>query len=178
MAHAGLRGPWSSAKFTVVRLTNDQILENATVDGGCQGREGCGVRGSVIDEVARYSGVSPGCSSNRTPCAAVRGPGLHTIRPGQRAGTEAARAARRCRCVGVHRLAGRPAHRRLTQRLDSAAPSRSVIGQAMGCVMQQQRWAEQEAFNLPRQLSQLLKGSRSALFRALAPRAHGPAWPQ
>jgi hypothetical protein len=30
MAHAGLRGPWSSAKFTVVRITNDQILENAT----------------------------------------------------------------------------------------------------------------------------------------------------
>jgi hypothetical protein len=30
MAHAGLRGPWSSAKFTVVRLTNDQLLENAT----------------------------------------------------------------------------------------------------------------------------------------------------
>src|SRR4051794_1785900 len=30
MAHAGLRGPVSSAKFTVVRLTNDQILENAT----------------------------------------------------------------------------------------------------------------------------------------------------
>jgi hypothetical protein len=30
MAHAGLRGPWASAMFTVVRLTNDQILENAT----------------------------------------------------------------------------------------------------------------------------------------------------
>lgn len=30
MAHAGLRGPWASAQFTVVRLTNDQILENAT----------------------------------------------------------------------------------------------------------------------------------------------------
>jgi hypothetical protein len=30
MAHTGLRGPWSSAKFAVVRLTNDQILENAT----------------------------------------------------------------------------------------------------------------------------------------------------
>ncbi len=30
MAHAGLRGPWSSAMFTVVRLTNDQTLENAT----------------------------------------------------------------------------------------------------------------------------------------------------
>lgn len=30
MAHAGLRGPWSSAMFTVVRLTNDQLVENAT----------------------------------------------------------------------------------------------------------------------------------------------------
>ncbi|MFF4983056.1 hypothetical protein ACFY3O_23755 [Streptomyces sp. NPDC001046] len=30
MAQAGLRGPIASAKFTVVRLTNDQILENAT----------------------------------------------------------------------------------------------------------------------------------------------------
>lgn len=33
MAHAGLRGPWSSAKFAVVRVTNDQILENATGTG-------------------------------------------------------------------------------------------------------------------------------------------------
>ena len=30
MAHVGLRGPVSSAKFAVVRLTNDQVLENAT----------------------------------------------------------------------------------------------------------------------------------------------------
>jgi hypothetical protein len=30
MAHSGLRGPVASAQFTVVRLTNDQILENAT----------------------------------------------------------------------------------------------------------------------------------------------------
>ncbi|MDN3296372.1 hypothetical protein QWM81_20350 [Streptomyces ficellus] len=30
MAQAGLRGPVSSAQFAVVRLTNDQILENAT----------------------------------------------------------------------------------------------------------------------------------------------------
>ncbi|MER7076913.1 hypothetical protein [Saccharopolyspora kobensis] len=30
MAHAGLRGPFSSAMFAVVRLTNDQTLENAT----------------------------------------------------------------------------------------------------------------------------------------------------
>ncbi|MFD5337970.1 hypothetical protein [Streptomyces hawaiiensis] len=30
MSQSGLRGPVASAKFTVVRLTNDQILENAT----------------------------------------------------------------------------------------------------------------------------------------------------
>ncbi|WP_185994285.1 hypothetical protein [Nocardioides campestrisoli] len=30
MAQVGLRGPLASAKFAVVRLTNDQILENAT----------------------------------------------------------------------------------------------------------------------------------------------------
>jgi hypothetical protein len=30
LENVGLRGPWSSAKFAVVRLTNDQILENAT----------------------------------------------------------------------------------------------------------------------------------------------------
>lgn len=30
MSQVGLRGPVASAKFTVVRLTNDQILENAT----------------------------------------------------------------------------------------------------------------------------------------------------
>ncbi|MGW7262246.1 hypothetical protein [Streptomyces sp. NPDC054842] len=33
MAHAGLRGPLSSGTFTVVRLTADQILENATGTG-------------------------------------------------------------------------------------------------------------------------------------------------
>jgi hypothetical protein len=30
MAAAGLRGPWASAMFFVLRLTNDQTLENAT----------------------------------------------------------------------------------------------------------------------------------------------------
>ncbi len=33
MAYAGLRGPWSSAMFTVVRLTADQIAENWTGAG-------------------------------------------------------------------------------------------------------------------------------------------------
>ena len=30
MAAAGLRGPWASAMFSVLRLTTDQTLENAT----------------------------------------------------------------------------------------------------------------------------------------------------
>ncbi len=30
MADSGLRGPWASSMFAVVRLTNDQTLENAT----------------------------------------------------------------------------------------------------------------------------------------------------
>ncbi len=30
MAHVGLRGPAASAKFSVIRLTTDQVLENAT----------------------------------------------------------------------------------------------------------------------------------------------------
>jgi hypothetical protein len=33
MAQSGLRGPIASAKFTVVRLTNDQIPENAAAVG-------------------------------------------------------------------------------------------------------------------------------------------------
>ncbi|MFF7856342.1 hypothetical protein [Streptomyces sp. NPDC007904] len=37
MAHAGLRGPLASAKFTVVRITSDQILENATGVGAPPG---------------------------------------------------------------------------------------------------------------------------------------------
>ena len=33
MATAGLRGPWASAMFWAVRMTNDQTLENATGSG-------------------------------------------------------------------------------------------------------------------------------------------------
>ncbi|GAA0517585.1 hypothetical protein GCM10011581_21770 [Saccharopolyspora subtropica] len=33
MADSGLRGPWASSMFAVVRLTNDQIAENATGTG-------------------------------------------------------------------------------------------------------------------------------------------------
>ncbi|WP_329416678.1 hypothetical protein OG802_33930 [Streptomyces sp. NBC_00704] len=37
MSQAGLRGPLASAKFTAIRLTNDQILESATGVGAQPG---------------------------------------------------------------------------------------------------------------------------------------------
>ena len=74
MAHAGLRGPWSSAKFTVIRLTNDQILENATGVGAPPPTWPRGelvvdllhkavyafVTGAVADALAARSGPGPG----------------------------------------------------------------------------------------------------------------------
>lgn len=74
MAHAGLRGPWSSAKFAVVRLTNDQILENATGVGAPPStwpRQELAVdlvhkavyavvTGMVADALAARSGPGPG----------------------------------------------------------------------------------------------------------------------
>ncbi|WP_196942824.1 hypothetical protein [Streptomyces sclerotialus] len=74
MAHAGLRGPWSSAKFAVVRLTNDQILENATGVGApppTWPRKELAVdllhksvyafaTGAVADALAARSGPGPG----------------------------------------------------------------------------------------------------------------------
>jgi hypothetical protein len=74
MSHAGLRGPWSSAKFAVVRLTNDQILENATGVGAppqtWPRRElvvdllhktvYAFATGAVADALAARSGLGPG----------------------------------------------------------------------------------------------------------------------
>ncbi|WP_229069075.1 hypothetical protein [Actinoplanes sp. DH11] len=74
MAHAGLRGPWSSAKFAVVRLTNDQILENLTGVGAPPQtwpraelavdllHKGvyAAVTGVVADALAARSGPGPG----------------------------------------------------------------------------------------------------------------------
>ncbi|MBB4911492.1 hypothetical protein [Actinophytocola algeriensis] len=85
MAHAGLRGPWSSAKFAVVRLTNDQILENATGVGAppptwprqelvvdlVHKAVYAVVTGVVADALAARSGPGPGQRH-----AAVR-PGRH-----------------------------------------------------------------------------------------------------
>jgi hypothetical protein len=80
MANAGLRGPWSSAMFTVVRLTNDQILENATGAGAppwTWPRRELAVdvlhkavyayaTGAVADLLAARSGPGPGQRHART----------------------------------------------------------------------------------------------------------------
>ncbi|MFF2721526.1 hypothetical protein [Streptomyces sp. NPDC058011] len=86
MAHAGLRGPVASAKFAVVRLTNDQILENATGVGAPPSTWPRGelvvdvlhktiyafVTGAVADALAARQGPGPGQSH-----AAIR-PGRHS----------------------------------------------------------------------------------------------------
>ncbi|GIF14971.1 hypothetical protein [Actinoplanes teichomyceticus] len=74
MARSGLRGPWASGMFTVLRLTNDQILENATgvgappqtwprrelaVDVLHKAVYGF-VTGAVADALAARDGLGPG----------------------------------------------------------------------------------------------------------------------
>ena len=74
MANAGLRGPWASAMFTVLRLSSDQILENATGVGAppwTWPRDELAVdllhktvyafaAGAVADALAARSGPGPG----------------------------------------------------------------------------------------------------------------------
>ncbi len=74
MANAGLRGPWASAMFTVLRLSSDQILENATGAGAppwTWPRDELAVdllhktvyafaAGAVADGLAARSGPGPG----------------------------------------------------------------------------------------------------------------------
>jgi hypothetical protein len=74
MADAGLRGPWASAMFTAVRLTNDQILENTTGVGAPPQTWPRGelavdvlhktvygfVTGAVADTLAARTGPGPG----------------------------------------------------------------------------------------------------------------------
>ncbi|MEU9579835.1 hypothetical protein [Streptomyces chilikensis] len=74
MAQAGLRGPLASAKFTVVRLTTDQILENATGVGAPPSTWPRGelavdllhkavyafTTGAVADALAARDGLGPG----------------------------------------------------------------------------------------------------------------------
>lgn len=86
MAHAGLRGPVASAMFAVVRLTNDQIPENATGVGAppstwprtelvadpLHKAVHAFVTGAVADALAARCGPGPGQRH-----AALR-PGRHT----------------------------------------------------------------------------------------------------
>jgi len=74
MAFAGLRGPWASAMFTVIRLTADQTLENWTGVGAppwtwprdellvdVAGKAVYAfVTGAVADRLAAAAGASPG----------------------------------------------------------------------------------------------------------------------
>ncbi|MEV5428035.1 hypothetical protein [Streptomyces sp. NPDC052701] len=87
MAQAGLRGPVASAKFTVVRLTSDQILENATGVGAppqtwprkelvvdvLHKTVYAFVAGAVADALAARGGLGPGQRHA-------------ALRPGRRAG--------------------------------------------------------------------------------------------
>lgn len=110
MAHAGLRGPWSSAQFAVVRLTNDQILENATGVGApppTWPRRELAVdllhktvyafaTGAVADALAARSGPGPG--QRHAALRPGRQSGVGPLPPGQRS-SAARRAASIWSCV-------------------------------------------------------------------------------
>lgn len=76
MAQAGLRGPLASAKFTVVRLTNDQILENAT---GVGAPPATWPRGELLVDVLHKAVYAFATGAVADALAAREGPG-----PGQR----------------------------------------------------------------------------------------------
>ncbi|WAP58002.1 hypothetical protein [Streptomyces sp. S465] len=76
MAHVGLRGPVASAKFAVVRLTNDQILENAT---GVGAPPSTWPRGELIVDVLHKAVYAFATGAIADALAARGGPG-----PGQR----------------------------------------------------------------------------------------------
>lgn len=86
MAHAGLRGPLASAKFGVVRLTNDQVLENLT---GVGAPPQTWPRGELVVDLlhkAAYAWVT-GLVADRLAARSGPGPGqVHASLPGRRAG--------------------------------------------------------------------------------------------
>ena len=86
MAHAGLRGPLASAKFGVVRLTNDQILENLTGVGAPP--QTWPRRELVVDLLhkAAYAWAT-GVVADRLAARSGPGPGqVHASLPGRRTG--------------------------------------------------------------------------------------------
>jgi hypothetical protein len=76
MAHAGLRGALASAKFAVVRITNDQILENAT---GVGAPPPSWPRGELAVDVLHKAVYAFATGAVADALAAGEGPG-----PGQR----------------------------------------------------------------------------------------------
>jgi hypothetical protein len=87
MAHAGLRGPWSSAKFAVVRVTNDQILENATGVGAPPPTWPRGELAVDLVHKAVYA-FSTGLVADALAARSGPGPGQRhaALRPGRHAG--------------------------------------------------------------------------------------------
>jgi hypothetical protein len=96
MAHVGLRGPLSSSKFAVVRLTNDQILENAT---GVGAPPQTWPRGELVVDVLHKAVYAFATGVVADALAARDGPG-----PGQR--HAAARPGRQPDVGPVPRSAG------------------------------------------------------------------------
>ncbi|MEU0009046.1 hypothetical protein ABZ079_33505 [Streptomyces sp. NPDC006314] len=85
MAQAGLRGPLASAKFTVVRLTNDQILENAT---GVGAPPSTWPRGEIVLDVLHKAvyAFTTGAVADALADRGGPGPGQEhaALRPGRR----------------------------------------------------------------------------------------------
>ncbi|MBB3732958.1 hypothetical protein [Nonomuraea dietziae] len=93
MAQVGLRGAWASTMFSMVRLTNDQILENATGVGAPPSTWPRGelavdllhktvygfATGAVSDALAAREGMGPGQRH-----AAIRPGRHHGVRPASR----------------------------------------------------------------------------------------------
>ncbi|MFD3762516.1 hypothetical protein [Streptomyces sp. NPDC058622] len=87
MAQAGLRGPLASAQFTVVRLTNDQILENAT---GVAAPPQTWPRKELVIDVLHKTVYAFATGAVADALAARGGPGpgqrLAALRPGRHTG--------------------------------------------------------------------------------------------
>jgi hypothetical protein len=93
MAQVGLRGAWASTMFSTMRLTNDQILENATGVGAPPTTWPRGelavdllhktvygfATGAVSDALAAREGMGPGQRH-----AAIRPGRHHGVRPASR----------------------------------------------------------------------------------------------
>ena len=86
MAESGLRGPWSSAMFTVIRLTNDQVLENAT---GVGAPPWTWPRDELLVDLAHKSVYGFVTGAVADALASRHGPGPGGLHAQQRAGRQA-----------------------------------------------------------------------------------------